>query len=652
MDREQIKEVCRDVFGRNHEMKDLGTWVGMKCVLAPWTHQKGHDSSPSAGVLVDPNGTSIYNCLAAETEVITWEGVRPIAELAGGVHKVLTPGGVWRDAPFMQYPDAELFKVTLSRNGVTKEVCATANHRWFKRAGAGRALKEVVTEALRPKDRLPSVLPAKPINWTMDREGFLHGVVFGDGTAVKGSTHGRVMLFGEKMQLTSYLNVPGTHHSRSHATDTTPAHRAVSGRLAHMKSLPREGASDEYLLGFLAGYIATDGCVSEEGNVTLHSSKKGDLKWVRDTAMRLGLSTYHIGVQSRKGYRAYDTRIYKLNFVNSTLAPELFLREDQRSRYTEGLNREYERTGWQVLSVEATGRVEPVYCAEVPEVHAFALADNLLTGNCFTCGNPKPFHAMLKDYADYSGEDLDDLIGELEEGEFLGPRNTLSYDAIKASRTSSEGMAMPIDEGLFMTLFDPAEGHWYLEDRGISRETARKLELRFDPEDSEGEPRILFPVRGPDGLLYGFSGRAIYEDARLKVRDYHGLVKAASVLGSHLVTATDQVLVVEGLFDYANAHQCGYTGCAVMHSTMTDLQAEIIRNLGRPAFLFYDADDAGYKGVVSARKRLVGHVPTFEVVYPRVKIEDDSDRGWHWLKDPGEMIPEDFEAMLNKAELL
>jgi len=286
-----------------------------------------------------------------------------------------------------------------------------------------------------------------------------------------------------------------------------------------------------------------------------------------------------------------------------------------------------------------------------PSAGVSVIPDGTSIYNCFTCGSPKPFHRMLADYADYSGECLDDLIEELEEGEFLGPLNVPGYDKILAERVTDEGIPMPIQEGLYMSLFESAEGHPYLRERGISRAITRELELRFDPSDSEGEPRILFPVRGPDGLLYGFSGRAIYEDARLKVRDYHGLVKSAMLLGSHLVQPSDDVIVVEGLFDYANAHQCGYAGCAVMHSTMTDIQASIVRNLGRPTYLFYDNDDAGFKGVVHARNKLVGHVPTFEVTYPRIKIEDDSERGWHWLKDPGEMIPEDFEKMLKDAEL-
>ena len=37
-------------------------------------------------------------------------------------------------------------------------------------------------------------------------------------------------------------------------------------------------------------------------------------------------------------------------------------------------------------AVEQTDRVEEVFCAEVEDGHAFTLADNILTGNCFGCG--------------------------------------------------------------------------------------------------------------------------------------------------------------------------------------------------------------------------------------------------------------------------
>ena len=271
--------------------------------------------------------------------------------------------------------------------------------------------------------------------------------------------------------------------------------------------------------------------------------------------------------------------------------------------------------------------------------------------NCFTCHFKAPLHGMLAKYAGYSGEDLSALIEELEGEAYLGPRTVPTWDSLK----HVEETLMPINENIFMGLYESAAGHPYLEARGIDDTTAQKLELLFDPKGpSDNEPRILFPVRGPEGLLYGFSGRATNPNAKLKVRDYHGLPKRKCVLGSHLVTEDDpdKILVVEGLFDYANAHQCGYHGCAVMHSTMTPEQADIIRGLSKPAFLFYDDDKAGAKGSTEAVKALRDYVPTFVVTYPRVEIEDNSEDGYHRLKDPGEMLPEDIEYMIRKAQLV
>jgi hypothetical protein len=211
-----------------------------------------------------------------------------------------------------------------------------------------------------------------------------------------------------------------------------------------------------------------------------------------------------------------------------------------------------------------------------------------------------------------------------------------------------------------MDLYDSAAGHPYLAERGISDATARKLELLFDPADDADRksfgietPRILFPVRGPDGTLYGFSGRDTSGKSKLKVRDYHGLQKAKCVLGSHLLVSEnpDKVLVVEGLFDYANAVECGYAAGAIMHALATEQQIDIFRDIGKPTYLFHDADEAGRKGVKKMGDGLVAYVPTMEVRYPKVQIEDDSERGWHYLKDPGEMMPDEFESMIRNARL-
>lgn len=272
--------------------------------------------------------------------------------------------------------------------------------------------------------------------------------------------------------------------------------------------------------------------------------------------------------------------------------------------------------------------------------------------NCFTCGRPRPFHAMLREYADLTGEDLGDLIDELEDEAYLGARTLPDWQALKGGESD---VLMPLDEAIYGDLYESAAGHPYLRRRGISDATAELLELKFDPCDpADKEPRILFPVRGPDGLLYGFSGRAIRSTARLKVRDYCGLPKAKCLLGSHLIERqkAKHVLIVEGLFDYANGWECGQPTCAVMHSTLTEHQAEIVRNLSRPTYLFYDNDAAGEKGVKVALPQLVDYVPTLTVRYPKIWIENPKeDNGGHWLKDPGEMEPDEFQEMISKARL-
>jgi len=272
--------------------------------------------------------------------------------------------------------------------------------------------------------------------------------------------------------------------------------------------------------------------------------------------------------------------------------------------------------------------------------------------NCFTCKNTGPLHSMLQKYSEFSGEDLSDLIGELEEEAYLGPRTMPSWEDVK-TRNAVE-VLMPINEAIYMDLYDSAAGHPYLADRGIEDITAQRLELLFDPKDpADGEARILFPVRGYDGALYGFSGRAVNPNAKLKVRDYAGLQKAMLILGAHLVARDNpkDIVLVEGLFDYANAHQCGQYGCALMHAHMTEHQVEILREISKPTYLFLDNDKAGREGMEIGRQQLASYMPTMGVRYPQVQIEDDSEQGWHWLKDPGEMTEDEFLFMKENAKL-
>src|SRR3546814_16500562 len=72
---------------------------------------------------------------------MTSYGRRLIRDLAGTTASVLTVGGKWVDAPFYAYGYQRLWKISLSRNGVQKEIFATDEHRWFTKGRKSTVLK-------------------------------------------------------------------------------------------------------------------------------------------------------------------------------------------------------------------------------------------------------------------------------------------------------------------------------------------------------------------------------------------------------------------------------------------------------------------------------------------------------------------------------
>lgn len=270
--------------------------------------------------------------------------------------------------------------------------------------------------------------------------------------------------------------------------------------------------------------------------------------------------------------------------------------------------------------------------------------------SCFTCGNKMPIQGMVRKLAQYTGEDFEQLIEELEEEAYLGPTLPPEWDRSVEAVTQE-----PLKKSVYLDLYEPAAGHPYLRNRGISKATANKLQLMVDPSDpADGYERILFPVFGSDGELYGVSGRDTTGKAKLKVRDYFGLKKSMNLLGAHLIAQEkpDKIILVEGLFDYANAWEQGYPAVAVMHSTLTDAQAAILRDFSLPTYLFYDDDAAGRKGVENAGKALYEYLPVMKVRYPEVWIDDPEESGGgHYVKDPGELEAEDFENMIRDCRL-
>lgn len=238
--------------------------------------------------------------------------------------------------------------------------------------------------------------------------------------------------------------------------------------------------------------------------------------------------------------------------------------------------------------------------------------------HCYTCHKKGPVTKLVELMDQYSPESFLDLLEDLDATETMGPP-ARQWDNVKRGSQRKTLLGDPLD-AQYLEIYDEAKGHWYLEDRNITDETCNRLQLKFDPEDTHGETRILFPVFDPDHNLYGYSGRAIYHNVAPPVRDYHGLKKALLLLGSHRASEAEFILLTEGLFDYARGQQFGYAGtCATLFSSLTNEQADVLIKINKPVYGFFDNDNAGREGSLHAAKVLSKHLPYMAVAWPKQK---------------------------------
>ncbi|WP_138731449.1 DNA primase [Modestobacter excelsi] len=459
-----------EIIGEHLQLKRAGG--GSLKGLCPFHDEK----SPSFNVTPSRN---LFHCLAGETGVLTEDGTVPIRELAGKTVRVLNGDGGWVEAPFRSYGVQRLMRMTLTRNGRTKVVHATDEHRWFVPSGALRQhRREKLTKDLQPGDRLcHSLVPT--------RELVSAGV--------------------------------------SPAADTAGAH------------VPAPVA--------------------------------GDLDWV-------------------------------------------------------------------VQSVEWSDRVEEVFCAEVPGTHAFTLEDNLLTGNCFGCGEGGDVIAFIQKIDHLSFTEAVELLagrtGVQLQYEDDGGRGTAGPNRAQAGQrarlVAANTAAAEFYAAQLMTP-DAAPARTFLAERGFDRQVALDFGCGYAPggwdtltrhlrglgytqeelvtgglakESSRGtlidrfHRRLMWPIRDLTGDVIGFGARKLMDDdqgPKYLNTPETPLYKKSTVLygverAKRDIARSHQAVVVEGYTDVMACHVAGVT--TAVASCGTAFGAEHINVLRR---LLMDQDE-------------------------------------------------------------
>ena len=586
-----------------------------------------------------------FHCLAGETEVITWEGTRPIRELAGGVHRVLGLDARWHDAPFHSYGVQKLWKLTVTRNRQKKELYATDGHRWFVRSGKDQqSRREVLTTALKAGDRLCHTYPASRIRQTtLSPFGIAHGFTFGDGTRIKRGSMALICPPKDEAMLKWFPNS---------VTSSSGPNLLVHHLPAFFKETPSIEESVPYLLGWLAGYFAADGCVAADGTVILNSAHRENLEFVRTLCTRLGIATYGITTQMREGFAGREpSELHRIHLVNEDLPADFFLIPAHLERFV-AAEKKFARRGWVVQAVEETERVEEVFCAEVEEGHAFVLADNILTGNCFGCGeggdvisflmkhDGLPFNQAVEYLADKTGVQLRFAEGDdRPQRRDPNPRHRLIEANKLAQQFYADHLVGP--EGV--------AGRQFLGERGFDKEAAATFGLGFAPRDgdalykhlrqkqftdaelvaaglvAEGQRghydrfrgRLLWPIRETNGETIGFGARRIFDDDRIEAKYLNtpetSIYKKSQVLyGIDLarreIARSSQAVVVEGYTDVMACHLAGVpTAVATCGTAFGEEHGRVLRRLlhdheefrGEVIFTF-DGDEAGQKAALRA----------------------------------------------------
>lgn len=154
--------------------------------------------------------------------------------------------------------------------------------------------------------------------------------------------------------------------------------------------------------------------------------------------------------------------------------------------------------------------------------------------------------------------------------------------------------------------------HPYLPGRGLAAETIRTFGVGFYRGSGFLRGGIVIPIHDEHGALIAYAGRAIVDGHEPKYRLPTGFRKSLVLFNLHRVlkTGARTVIVVEGFFDTFAVHQAGYRAVvALMGSTLSTHQAELLVRSFDRVLLMLDGDEAGRQAVPVITRVLAARMP-------------------------------------------
>jgi len=258
--------------------------------------------------------------------------------------------------------------------------------------------------------------------------------------------------------------------------------------------------------------------------------------------------------------------------------------------------------------------------------------------NCFSCkakGNVLDFVAAMetcsvRDAALRLKEWFTLTVPETSDGD------NSSAPPTKAKPATAVGESEAVNKPLKFELkgIDPA--HPYLAGRGVTRETAERFGVGFFPGRGSMSGRVVIPIHNEKGELVAYAGRSV-DDSEPKYKLPTGFKKSLVLFNFHRVLkevdAKRPIVLVEGFFDCMKVDQAGFPAVALMGSTMSEAQEQLLICDFDRVVVMLDGDEAGRKAADEFSARLVRKV--------FVRVVDAGDD-----RQPDQLSTEELRQML------
>jgi DNA primase len=157
--------------------------------------------------------------------------------------------------------------------------------------------------------------------------------------------------------------------------------------------------------------------------------------------------------------------------------------------------------------------------------------------------------------------------------------------------------------------------HPYVNERGLSPEIAHLFGVGVFPGKGSLQGRFVIPIHNVKGELVAYAGRAI-DGTEPRYKFPVGFHKSLELFNLHRVQGELSVVLAEGFFDCMKVTQAGFPCVALMGSTMSQAQEELLAEYFGHVIVMLDGDEAGRvaaQGIVDRLRQIIYQVDVVDL---------------------------------------